>query len=353
MTGIKDVALDVGLSIATVSRALRGQPGVSADNRHRIEQAAARLGYVPSRTAANLATGRTRTVAVVVPYVSRWFFSTVVHGAEQVLSGRGYDLLLFNLAGSAEARHRVMQTHQLTKRADAVVILGLQPTPAEQTWLADHAARVVLVGASVPTWPSVTIDDEAASVTAVAHLAALGHRRIAYVGGSAEEALDFATPRARLVGFHRAMHESGLEADPALERVGGFTVAGGLAAGHDLLDLDQPPTAVFCASDEMAIGVLRAARDRGVAVPEQLSVVGIDDHEMAQFLDLTTVRQPVAEQGRQAALQVLALLDEDPPEPVPARHLVLETELVVRSSTGPAPAGGAAYGIIAGRGHRS
>ena len=353
MTGIKDVALDVGLSIATVSRALRGQPGVSADNRRRIEQAADRLGYVASRSAAGLATGRTRTVAVVVPYVTRWFFSTVVHGAEQVLSERGYDLLLFNLAGSADARHRVMQTHQLTKRADAVVILGLQPTPAEQAWLADHAARVVLVGASVPTWPSVSIDDEAVSMTAVEHLTSLGHRRSAFGGGSGVEAVDFATPRARRAGCHRGMDPAGLVNDPALERVGGFTVGGGLAAGHDLLDLEQPPTAVFCASDEMAIGVIRAARERGVAVPEQLSVMGIDDHEMAQFLDLTTVRQPVAEQGRRAALKVLELLDDAVPEPTGPRHLVLDTELVVRSSTGPAPATGATSGMIPGRGHRT
>lgn len=335
MTGIKDVATAVGLSTATVSRALRGQPGVSLANRRLVEEAADRLGYVASRTAAGLATGRTSSVAVVVPYVTRWFFAAVIHGAEQVLSERGYDLLLFNLAGSAAARHRVLETHQLSKRADALLILGLQPNEQEQRWLTAHDARVVLVGAHVPLWPSVSIDDHEVSRTALRHLAGLGHRRIAYVGGSPEEALDFATPRARHRGYLDAIEDLGLDHDPRLDVVGGFTVAGGLVAGHELLALADRPTAVYCASDEMAIGVLRAARDRGVRVPDELSVIGVDDHEMAEYLDLTTVRQPVVEQGRTAAYQLLGLLDDDP---APQPHVVLEAELVVRGSTGPAPA---------------
>ncbi|ROR92310.1 LacI family DNA-binding transcriptional regulator [Nocardioides aurantiacus] len=335
MTGIKDVATEVGLSTATVSRALRGQPGVSLANRRLVEEAATRLGYVASRTAAGLATGRTRTVAVVVPYVTRWFFAAVIHGAEQVLSERGYDLMLFNLAGSAEARHRVLETHQLSKRADALMILGLQPNEQEQQWLTGHDACVVLVGAHVPLWPSVRIDDHEVSRTALHHLTELGHRRIAYVGGSPEEALDFATPRARHRGYLDTVADLGLDRDPCLDVVGGFTVTGGLAAGHQLLALADRPTAVYCASDEMAIGVLRAARDRGVRVPDELSVIGVDDHEMAEHLDLTTVRQPVVEQGRTAAQQLLGLLDGSPSPPA---HVVLDAELVVRGSTGPAPA---------------
>lgn len=334
MTGIRDVAVEVGLSTATVSRALRGQPGVSLANRRLVEEAAERLGYVPSRNAAGLATGRTRTVAVVVPYVTRWFFAAVIHGAEQVLSARGYDLMLFNLAGSAEARHRVMETQQLSKRADALLILGLQPNAQEEEWLTAHDTRVVLVGAQAAPWPSVRIDDHEVSRTALRHLAGLGHRRIAFVGGSTEEALDFATPLARRRGYLDSLTELHLERDPCLDVVGGFTVAGGLVAGQRLLDLPRPPTAVYCASDEMAIGVLRAARDRGVRVPEQLSVIGVDDHEMAEHLDLTTVRQPVVEQGRTAARQILGLLGEAPP---PKDHVVLDAELVVRGSTGAAP----------------
>ncbi len=337
MTSIHDVAAATGLSTATVSRALRGLPGVSAATRQRVTDTAVTLNYVPSRAAAGLASGETRNVAVVVPYVTRWFFATVVQGAEEVLRRQGYDLLLFNLAGNREARHRVLQTHQLTKRVDAMMVLGLQPTEAEMGWLRDHAPPIALVGTTVPEWPSVQIDDAAAATTAVEHLLALGHRRIAYVGGDLEESLDFATPRVRRHGYLATLGRAGIAPDPELDQVGFFTVAGGVEAGARLLALAEPPTAVFCASDEMAFGVLRSARLAGLRVPEDLSVVGVDDHEMAQFLDLTTVAQPVLDQGRRAAQQVLDVLSQarSRASSEPVEHVVLPTELVIRSSTGP------------------
>src|SRR4051812_2246370 len=166
MTSIKDVAREVGMSTATVSRALRGLPRVSVDTRERVLDAALRLGYVPSPSAAGLASGQTRTVAVIVPFVTRWFFAAVVHGAEQVLRERGYDLLLYNLAGDPEARHRVFQTHVLTKRVDAVLILALTPSEEELDWLERLDRPVTIVGASIPGWATVRIDDELAARTA-------------------------------------------------------------------------------------------------------------------------------------------------------------------------------------------
>ncbi|MBC9734913.1 LacI family DNA-binding transcriptional regulator [Nocardioides marmotae] len=337
MTSIDDLAREVGVSTATVSRALRGLPRVSAATRSRVEEAAVRLGYVPSASASGLATGRTRTVAVVVPFVTRWFFGTVVHGAEQVLRERGYDLLLYNLAGDPAARHRVFGTGLLTKRADAVLVLGLTPTPDEVLLLHRGGRPVGLVGASVEGWPSVRIDDRAAARSAVQHLLDLGHRRIGYVGGLGESPVDSAVPTSRRDGYRATLADAGLEADPALEVDGMFTMTGGLAAGRHLLASPSRPTAVFAASDEMAIGVLRAAREAGLAVPGDLSVIGIDDHEAAPFFDLSTVRQQVDEQGRTAARQVLARLGEAPadgPAEVPT-EVVLPTELVLRATTAP------------------
>lgn len=342
-SGIRQVADEVGLSMATVSRALRGRPGVSESNRRRVEEAAARLGYVASSTAVGLATGRTRTVAVVVPHVTRWYFATVIHGAEQVLREHGYDLMLFNLAGDAEARRRVMRTQTTLRRADAVLVLGLLPSTEEREWFDRHGARVVLVGALTDSWPGVSIDDEHVAVLATRHLLELGHERIAYVGGTAEQALDFSTPGARRKGFHDCLAHAGLEVDPAYDRFGDFTVASGREQGLALLALPEPPTAVFCASDEMAIGLLRAAHERGIAVPDQLSVVGVDDHELAEYVGLTTVRQPVEQLGRVAALQILEALEG--PETLvdvdlPARHVELDVDLVVRGSTAPLATGG-------------
>lgn len=331
MTGIKDVAREVEMSTATVSRALRGLPGVSEATRDRVRETARRLGYVPSPSAAGLASGQTRTVAVVVPWVTRWFFAAVVQGAEEVLRERGYDLLLYNLAGDERARHRVFETSMLTKRVDAVLVLSLKPSDDELARLDRLGRPVTIVGADVPGWATVRIDDEAAARTAVGHLVGLGHRRIAYVGGATEGVLDFTAPAARLAGYRDALAEAGLPHDPLLEEDGEFSVAGGVRAGHALLERSDRPTAVFAASDEMAMGVLRSARELGLRVPEDLSVIGVDDHELAEIFDLTTVAQPVHEQGRVAALQVLAALgggDHWKPEQV-----VLPTELVVRRTT--------------------
>ena len=337
MTGIKDVAREVEMSTATVSRALRGLPGVSEETRSRVRETARRLGYVPSPSAAGLASGQTRTVAVIVPWVTRWFFAAVVQGAEEVLRERGYDLLLYNLAGDESARHRVFETSLLTKRVDAVLVLSLKPSPDELARLQKLGRPVTIVGADVPGWATVRIDDEQAARCAVQHLAGLGHRRIAYVGGATEGVLDFTAPAARLAGFRAALAEAGLPHDPALEVDGEFSVAGGTRAAQGLLGRADRPSAVFAASDEMAIGVLRAARELGIRVPEDLSVIGIDDHEMAEIFDLTTVAQPVHEQGRVAAQQVLTALEGEHWVP---EQVVLPTRIVVRRTTA-APAGSA------------
>jgi LacI family repressor for deo operon, udp, cdd, tsx, nupC, and nupG len=330
MTGIKDVAREVEMSTATVSRALRNLPGVSDETRARVMETARRLGYVPSPSAAGLATGQTRTVAVVVPFVTRWFFAAVVQGAEEVLRERGYDLLLYNLAGDASARHRVFETNLLTKRVDAVLVL--KPSPEELARLVDLDRPVTIVGADLPGWATVRIDDELAARTATGHLLELGHRRIAYVGGPSEGVLDFTAPTARRAGYRDSLEAAGIALDPRLEVDGDFTVKGGMHAARELLDRPERPTAVFAASDEMAIGALRIARELGLRVPEDLSVIGIDDHEMADFFDLTTVGQPVHEQGRVAAQQVLAALVNDEWRP---EQVVLPTRLVVRRTTAP------------------
>jgi LacI family repressor for deo operon, udp, cdd, tsx, nupC, and nupG len=329
---IKDVARDVEMSTATVSRALRGLAGVSEETRERVMESARRLGYVPSPSAAGLASGQTRTVAVIVPMVTRWFFASVVQGAEEVLREHGYDLLLYNLAGDASARHRVFATSLLTKRVDAVLVLSLKPSDDELLGLAGLGRPVTIVGADLPGWATVRIDDRDAASTATGHLVGLGHRRIAYIGGATEGVLDFTAPTARLSGYRCTLEAAGIEPDAELEQDGEFTIAGGERATRALLALPSPPTAIFAASDEMAMGVLRAARELGLRVPEDLSVVGLDDHELADYFELTTVAQPVQEQGRVAATQVLAALSDDDWSP---SQVILPTRLVVRRTTAP------------------
>jgi LacI family repressor for deo operon, udp, cdd, tsx, nupC, and nupG len=337
VTSIKDVARSVGVSTATVSRALRGLPRVSESTRDKVLQAAAELEYVGSPSAAGLAGGRTRAVGVVVPFVSRWFFATVVQGAEAPLREAGYDLLLYNLGGDLESRRRVFTTHLMRRRVDAVLVLSLTPTQQEINTLAKLHRPVAVIGANVPGWASVGIDDVSAACTAMRHLIALGHRRIAHLGGSLVDQLDFAAPRDRLEGYRRAMKSAGLPIEPAWEVVGDFTVHGGVRGMESLLGLPAAavPTAVFAASDEMAIGAVAAVRRAGLRVPEDVSVIGIDDHEMAEFFDLTTVAQPAREQGRIAAVMLLAAMDHDyPVDATPPTELV-ETTLIVRGTTAP------------------
>jgi DNA-binding LacI/PurR family transcriptional regulator len=321
------------MSTATVSRALRGLPVVSEATRDRVQEAARRLGYVPSPHAVRLAGGRTRTVAIVVPYVTRWFFSTVVGGAEEVLRAHDHDLLLYNLGGDEAARERALGSHLLTKRVDAILLLGLFPRPHEVTWLGEHATTVTTLGAEVDGWSSVRIDDHRVARTAVEHLIGLGHETIGLIGGFIDVGLDLVTPSDRNEAYRRALLDHGLPSRPELEADGDFTLEGGYRAGLDLLDRPVRPTAVFCASDEMAVGLLRACRERGVRVPEDLSVVGVDDHEVSPYLGLTTVAQPVREQGRAAATQVLGLLATPVAERGSPERLVLPTELVVRGTT--------------------
>ena len=182
----------------------------------------------------------------------------------------------------------------------------------------------------MPGWATVRIDDHEAAAAATRHLLDLGHDRIAYIGGATEGVLDFTAPSARLAGYRCTLSTRGVElrARPrGRRRVHGRRRP---ARGGRLLSLATPPTAIFAASDEMAIGALRAARELGLRVPEDVSVIGIDDHEMAGYFDLTTVAQPVHEQGRVAAAQVLAALTLGAWEP---QQVILPTELVVRGTT--------------------
>lgn len=327
---IADVATKAGVSVATASRALNGKLGVREDTRERVLAAAAELRYVASPSAASLASGQTNAIGVVAPFVNRWYFAAIVHSAEERLRKAGYDLLLYSLGTDAHERRRAFSGTLLSKRVDAVLVLGLHPTEEEVTALSALGGPVAIVGARVPGWASVRIDDESAARCAVRHLLELGHRRIGFVGGA--DPLHTAMPGDRRAGYRAELATAGLDVRPELEVGGGFTVSGGHAAAERLLRQPDPPTAIFAASDEMAMGAVQAARHAGIRVPQELSVIGIDDHEMAGLLDLTTVAQPVVAQGELAAGMILAAL-HDPDEPLPA--VTVPTELVVRGTTGP------------------
>ncbi len=329
MPTIDDVARAVGVSTATVSRALRGLPTVADETRLRVLVAAESLGYVSSPQASALAGGRTHNVGVVVPFVTRWYFATVVDGICDQLRERGYDMMLYNLAGDREVRRHVFETDAVAKRVDGLVLTAVQPTARELDVLRHLGRPVVLLGAREPGLGSVAVDDVRAARLAMTHLLGLGHRDIGYLGGFDRHQLAFDTPLQRRATYVATLREHGLVPDPAWVLDGAFSFAGGLEAGARLLSLPRRPTAVFAASDEMALGLLWAAHAAGVRVPEDLSVVGIDDHELAASVGLTTVAQPVADLGRVAAD---LLLDQVESASAPVTE-ELEVGLLVRATT--------------------
>jgi LacI family repressor for deo operon, udp, cdd, tsx, nupC, and nupG len=325
---IEDVAKLAGVSIATVSRSLRGLPDVAAATRDKVLAAARELDYVASPFAARLASGRSSTLGIVVPFVHRWFFAEVLGAVEGVLSEAGYDLLLSNL-GDSEGRERFFSVLPVRKRVDAVVVVSLALTGDEVEALKTLKLPVGVLGASYPGLFSVRIDDIAAAKQAVNHLLSLGHRRIGLIGGDTDDPMRFTPPHHRRTGYLEALEAAGVGFDHSLERLGYFTVEGGEAAMIELLALGERPTAVFAESDEMAYGAIRAIRRAGLRVPQDIAVMGFDDHATAELLDLSTIRQPVAEQGAILARALLASLNGA----TEATDVVLPTELVVRGTT--------------------
>lgn len=329
---IRDVATAAGVSTATVSRALRGLPNVDENTRARVRAIAADLDYVISPSASRLASGRTGSVAVVTPFVSRWFFATVLSGVEGVLQHAGLDLLLMAVGDPSETSVLPPLAPRLRRRVDGVLAIALPPDDPQMTEMLGLDLPTSLIGASHPGVPAVVIDDVEAASTATRHLINLGHRRIAVICGT-PASTPFTAEHDRLRGFAKTMNEAGLEVDPMLELYGHFTSMGGEQAMNALLTLRERPTAVFALSDEMAFGAMRALRRHGLVPGRDVSIIGIDGHDMSDYLELTTVAQPVYDLGRIAAEALVEQLRHGvahPPGPV-----YLPTQLIVRGSTGP------------------
>ncbi|MDO7880887.1 LacI family DNA-binding transcriptional regulator [Salinibacterium soli] len=333
MPGINEVAQLAGVSTATVSRALSGNGHVSEATRERVHRAALELGYVVSSHASALATGRMKNVGVVIPFLNRWFYGAVLEGAESALLSHGYDLTLYNLSGGGDERTSVFEHFLLRKRVDAVIAIALELTEGEVGRLHELGKPIVGVGGSIEGVRTLSIDDIAVARLATEHLIALGHRSIAHIGGNSDSEMDFHVPSKRRVGYEEALTAAGIRPDPDLFEAADFTLQGGYAAAKQLLGNPRKrPTAVFAASDEMAIGTILAARDLGLHVPDDVSVIGVDDHEFSEFFGLSTIAQFPALQGRMAVDLVMDQLNPGHRGSDPS-NTALPFELIVRSST--------------------
>ncbi|WP_400160051.1 LacI family DNA-binding transcriptional regulator [Arthrobacter sp. BPSS-3] len=329
---IQDVAALSGLSICTVSRALRNLPNVSEKAQAKVADAAGKLGYRASSAASRLAGGSTGAVAIIVPTATAWFFAQAVEAAEEVFADSGYDTVLISLRNRPSVQRKLFSDLAgLAQRVDGVLLLNVALDAAEVAALEDCGLAVASVGMQSVPWDNVGIDDEEAARKATGHLLDLGHWDLAMLAGTEPPSSIVVTADARRRGFERALAEHDLTLDPDLVLDAGSSIEGGRRAMTELVENRRLPSAVFAGCDETAFGALMALRDLGMSAPKNVSIIGIDDHQMSWFLGLTTVAQPVADQGAFAAnLLVERLLRPEPP----ARTVhLLETKLVERRST--------------------
>jgi LacI family transcriptional regulator len=329
---IARVAEQAGVSKMTVSRVVNGRPNVSAPLRARVEAAVAKLGYVPSDRARSLAIGHSNVICMLVPDIVSEWITPLLLGAGEQAEALGYHLLLRATGRGQAFRSDAPDLLSGSDLADGVIVASWR-VPVE---FARRAARrgdaIVLIDSYARprevAWVSAT--DRAGARDMVRHLLALGHRRIAFIGGGAGPYL----ARQRLAGYRDGLAEAGLGLEPALVRQGDFTRESGYAQARALLALPEAPSAIFAANDPMAVGVLQAAHELRLQLPEQLSVAGFDDTLAASASPaLTTVRRDYKEMGR-AAMRILAAAIQGGVRVEPLQAEVATT-LAPRQSTAP------------------
>jgi LacI family transcriptional regulator len=327
MATIKDVARHAGVSYTTVSHVLNKTRPVSSEARERVLVAVEALAYMPSALARSLRSKATGSIGLIIPNNTNPYFSEVARGIEDSCYAAGYSVILCN-SDDDPAKQRDYLNVLLTKRCDGLIVATLAQTDGEllrkmkvPTVLLDRAPKDMAIDL-------VAVDNAAGGALAAQHLLELGHRRIACIAGPQE--LDISAERVS--GLRQRLQQAGTPL-PAEQLVyAEFTSPGGYAAATLLLSSAQPPDAIFCCNDLMAIGALRAAAERGVQVPQQLSVIGFDDIDMAQFVHppLTSVAQNTRRLGQ---LTAQCLLDRiaDPARPI--QRQIVTPQLQVRSST--------------------
>jgi LacI family transcriptional regulator len=327
---IADVAARAGVGPSTVSRVLNdGQ--VSGKSRDRVLSAIDDLDYRPRASARSLVTGATATLSLVIPFFTHPSAVERVRGVLAAVDDTDYDLVICNVSNVAQ-RDEYLGRGAPLDRSDGMLIVSLAPHDDEVAAFVRTGAPVVVLDAFHPRLPCLRIDDVAGGMLATRHLIELGHERIAFLGDRPEPGLGFVSSERRRDGYRHALQAARLPVLPELEKVGphGRDVAHRLTT--ELLTLDEPPTAIFAASDSQALGVLEAAGFEGFAVPDDISVVGFDDIEVASYVGLTTVHQPLAESGQRAVERLLGLVHDEGSQPHEER---LELSLMVRRTTAP------------------
>lgn len=323
-----DVAVEAGVSTATVSRVANGHPNIRMATRDRVVEAMERLGYVANLRARSLAGGRSNVLGLIVDDLNSSYINQISRGIDEAVATHGYDLLLSTM----HMRERTTQYIEslLNGFAEGVIVLLAGGFGRYLGEVEEREFPVVLIDHEpVPQVPVVKADNDTGTRNAVGHLAALGHHRVGFITGN----LDVASARERLEAFRS--EATRLDLDTANELIirGDFMIEGGASGARQLLGLEHPPSAIFASSDMEAFGVMQVAREKGISIPGDLSLVGFDDIPEASYVTpgLTTVRQPMRDMGLLAAEMLIGEIEEGHAQ---TSTIELATELVIRETTG-------------------
>ena len=331
-TTIRDVAKSAGVGLGTVSRVLNDSPRVSEATRQRVLETIDELEYIPSPLARKLSLGKTLTIAAAIPFFTRPSPVGRLRGIANTLADTEYDLIVIDL----EAPERYEAYFSKLARGfqvDGVLLISLAPRRETLEKIIQAGTPLVLIDVNDPTmddYSRVIVDDVGGGCLATEYLLGLGHRRVAYISDNFEDSHYFTSSKHRFEGYRLALKKAGIPVRNNYCRHGPHGRYEARLLASEMLQLKDPPTAIFAASDTQAIGVLEAARDAGLHVPDDLSVIGYDDIEIAEHLGLTTVRQLLFESGEQGVKLLLDRIRNPDEEP---RTIVLPTKLVVRKTT--------------------
>jgi DNA-binding LacI/PurR family transcriptional regulator len=331
---VRDVARRAGVSPGTVSRAMNNSPLVNAETRERIMQAVRELDYIPNLLAQRLSTGRTLAIAVIVPFFTTPSVTERLNGVVSTLAKSKYDLVIHNIE-EPEQRADCFRTIPRQDRVDGVLVISISPTDEEVPLLAEAGVPIVLIDArhsALSMLHQVTVDDIAGGKAVAEYLIELGHTRIGFTGDPVDNPFNFTSSRDRAFGYRRALEAAGIPYRTEYYEENPHGRREARESAKKILTLPERPTALFASSDVQAVGVLEAARELGLCIPQDLSVVGYDDVEIAEILGLTTMRQMLFESGQRGVELLLETLENPETKPV---YEVLPTELVIRDTTGP------------------
>nr|WP_174806934.1 catabolite control protein A [Paenibacillus elgii] len=329
---IYDVAREAGVSMATVSRVVNNNPNVKPQTRKKVFEAIERLGYRPNAVARGLASKKTTTVGVVIPDISNSIFSEVARGIEDIANMYHYNIILSNADKKKEKEIRVINT-LLEKQVDGLLFMGGAITEEHIQAFKTSSVPVVLCATADEqrTIPSVDIDHEKAAFDAVNVLLENGHRDIAMISGTLQ---DPANGYARYQGYKKALEAANIPLREDLVRIGNYRYESGLEVTKYFLELDNRPTAIFAATDEMAIGAIHTLQDNGLKVPEDMSVISVDNIRMASMVRplLTTVAQPMYDIGAVAMRLLTKLMNKETKDASELSQVILPHEVIYRNS---------------------